>query len=344
MRPLTNNLHKAMLPLLNRPLMEFILDFLKVEGVTEVIFALSYRPQDVSAYFGDGQKFGLQITYVLESSPLGTAGAVKNASPYLDDEPFCVLNGDIFYRINLRLMLEKHTSTGAVASIALHWVKDPRAYGLVKMDSRGRVLEFLEKPSGDGIRSGMINAGIYIISPEVLKLVSQGSYYMFEKDLFPDIIKRGEKIFGFPASSYWIDVGTPENYLAHHHHLLTKKELRKEKLVKEAIRWDKDASDIHPDASLTGPVVLGEGCTVGKGANIKGPTSVGKRCNIGNDAAIEGSIIWGNVKIASGASIKNSIIASECVIGQGAVLNGCILGEGVKVGEGKVLAARTRIP
>lgn len=345
MRPLTKNLHKAMLPLLNRPIMEFILDYLKGEGITEVIIALSYRPQDVSDYFGDGQKFGLKISYVLETTPLGTSGAVKNASSYLDEQPFCVLNGDIFYRINLRRMLEKHLQNKAVASIALTRVEDPRAYGLVKMDGKGRILEFLEKPSGDGIASGMINAGIYIISPQALNLVPEGKFYMFEKGLFPELIRRGEKMYGFPTSSYWIDVGTPENYLKVHRDLLLSKELKRERLVKEAVNWNREACDIHPDAMLTGPVVLAEGCTIGRGSRIQGPASIGKNCNIGNDTAIENSIIWHGVRIEEGISIKSSIIASWCMIEKGAVLNeGCILGDGVRVTEGKVLPSGTRIP
>lgn len=344
MRPLTKNLHKTMLPLLNRPLMEFTLDYLRKEGITEVIFALSYRPQDVSDYFGDGHKFGLKISYVLETTPLGTAGAVKNASRYLDGQPFCVLNGDIFYRINLRKMLQEHLHKRAVASIALNWVEDPRAYGLVKMNEEGRVLEFLEKPSGDGIESGMINAGIYIVSPQVLKLVPEGCHYMFEKGLFPELIRRGEKMYGFPSSSYWIDVGSPENYLVVHRDLLTNKELKKERLVREAIKWNKEACDVHPDARLIRQVVLGEGCKVGRGARIKGPASIGGNCHIGNDASIEGSIIWRDVRIGDGASIKNSILASGCIIGKGAVLNeGCILGDGTRVPDGQVLPPGTRI-
>lgn len=344
-RPLTKNLHKAMLPLLNRPLMEFILDYLRGEGITEVIFALSYRPQDVSDYFGDGHKFGLKISYVLETTPLGTAGAVKNASHYFDDQPFCVLNGDIFYRIKLRLMLEKHVQNKAAASIALTRVEDPRAYGLVKTNGEDRVLEFLEKPSGNGIESGMINAGIYIISPQALKLVPDGSPYMFEKGLFPELIRRGEKVYGFPSSSYWIDVGTPENYLGVHRDLLTNKELKKERLVREAIKWNREASDIHPEARLIGQVVLGEGCVVGRGARIKGPVSIGSNCYIGNNASIEGSIIWQGVKIGEGASINGCIIASGCIIGKGAVLKkGCVLGDGTQVPDGAELPPGSKIP
>ena len=136
MRPLTDDLHKSMLTLLNRPLMEFIVDYLREEGIAEVIFALSYRPQDISDYFGDGHKFGLKISYVVETSPLGTAGAVRNASRFLDERPFFVLNGDIFCRINLRLMLKRHIQNGAAASIALKQVENPSAYGLVKTDGQ----------------------------------------------------------------------------------------------------------------------------------------------------------------------------------------------------------------
>lgn len=343
-RPLTRNLHKAMLPLLNHPLMEFILDYLGGEGITEVIFALRYRPQDIYDYFGDGHKFGLKIFYVLEATPLGTAGAVKNARQYLDEQPFYVLNGDIYYRINLPLMLEKHIQNKAAASIALTRVEDPRAYGLVKMNGEGRVQEFLEKPSGNGIESGMINAGIYIISLQALKLVPDGSPYMLEKGLFPELIRHGEKVYGFPSSSYWIDVGTPENYLGVHRDLLTNKELKKERLVREAIKWNRNASDIHPEARLIGPVVLGEGCVIGQGARIKGPASIGSNCHIGNNASIEGSIIWQGVRIGGGVSINSCIIASGCIIGKGAVLNkGCVLGDGAQVPEGQELPPGTRI-
>lgn len=345
MRPLTRNLHKAMLPVLNRPLTEFILDHLKAEGINEIIFALNYRPQDLRNYFGDGQEFGLKIYYVMETTPLGTAGAIKNASKHLDGEPFCVLNGDIFYRINLRLMLEQHLRTQAVASIALTRVKDPRAYGLIKMNEEGRVMEFLEKPSGDLMEEGMINAGIYIISPRALELVPEGAHYMVERGLFPELIRRGDRINGFPSSCYWIDVGTPENYMKVHGDLLTNNELRKQKIVKESIKWDKNSCHIHPEARLTGPVVIGEGCLVSKGVKIVGPASIGQNSQIGEGVYIEGSIIWQGVNIGEGAIIQNSIIASRCGIGRRAVLNGgCILGEGVVVPEGQVLLSGTRIP
>lgn len=335
LRPLTCNIPKAMVPILNRPFLEHLLYYLKKNGVTEVILAMGYRPDSIESRLGCGDHLGVQITYLTEDSPLGTAGAVKHAERFLD-ETFIVFNGDILSEIDLRAMIKRHQDVKPKASIALTPVENPTIYGVVETDSRGMVKRFVEKPGWDEVTTNMINAGIYILEPEVLAHIPSSAPCMFEHHLFPLLLEMGEPVMSYPSDDYWIDIGTPGKYLKTNHDLL--------------LRWDtadirtEGESKIHPTAQIEGPVLIGEGCFIDEDVRIKGPAVIGSQCRLARGVVMEGAVLWGGIQVAEEVILRNCVIGSNGNIESNChILEDCILGDNVTVSKGSKLAPRTVI-
>jgi mannose-1-phosphate guanylyltransferase len=345
LRPLTCNTTKAMVPVLNKPFLEHLLGYLKGHGVTDIILAMSYLPHRIQGHFGDGTRMGVRLSYCIEEEPLGTAGAVKNAEDLLD-EPFFVLNGDILTDIDLTAMMRQHHQAKAKVSIALTPVEDPTIYGVVETDAQGMVVRFVEKPKREEVTTNMINAGIYIVKPEVLDYIPPAKPTMFERYVFPLLLEKGEPILGYPSDSYWIDIGTPEKYLKAHHDLLSGE------APALAAYWNNfnqgvqmgGSCTIDPSAEIEGPILIGEGCTVAKWVALKGPAVLGPRCQIAEGASVEGAVLWGGVKVGKKALLRNCIVAANCQIGEESqVLDNCVLGDNVVIGKNNKLAPEIKI-
>ncbi len=324
LQPLTCNTPKAMVPILNRPFLEHLLRYLAKHGVTDVILAMGYLPDPIQSRLGDGSQFGVRMTYLIEESPLGTSGAVKHAESLLNG-PLIVLNGDILTEIDLTAMVKQHRKMRPRVSIALTPVDNPTIYGVVETDARGMVKRFVEKPSRDKVTTNMINAGIYILEPEVLMHIPASGHSMFENYLFPLLLDMGEPIFGYPSDAYWIDIGTPEKYLKAHHDLLLRWENRDVRAEGE--------SQIHPASQIEGPVLIGERCVIAADVRIKGPTVLGPRCKIDKGAVIEGTILWDGSQVAEEAVLRNCVVGFRSRIERNCLLEGCVLGDDVTVDE-----------
>ncbi len=313
LRPLTYNTVKAMVPVLNRPFIQYVIRHLNDHNVNEVILAMGHKPDSIKDYFDHAGKLDARLIYSVEQVPLGTAGAVKNADQYIGkDEAFLVINGDIFTDIDLSQMLKFHREKRAKVTIALTPVDDPTQFGVVEMDSQQRVTRFVEKPSREEVTSNLINAGVYILEHQILERIPQGKRFMFEHDVFPKLITEGEPVYGYPTNAYWIDMGTPEKYLRLNHDLLQ----GKSRLINsqaENVSIGKQSS-VHPQAKLTGPIIIDQGCTISKGVQLKGPSVIGSESSIGDDAVIENSILWPKVRVGEGAIIKNCIITNDIYI------------------------------
>ncbi len=321
MRPLTLTTPKAMLPVLNRPFLEHTFRYLLAAGVNRVALATSYLPTAIEDYFGDGRRFRLRINYIVEDTPLGTGGAVKNVARYLDDT-FVVLNGDVFTDLDLKAMLAFHREREAVATMALVTVDDPSPFGVVVTDSGGRITRFVEKPPRESAPSRHINAGIYILEPQVLEaLPPTGTPSMLEQELFPLMVKRRSDFYGYPFSGFWLDTGTPQNYLRLHQHLL---------LSGQGGRISPSAS-INGRALVSGPVEIGERTVMDSGARLIGPAALGAGCHIEDGAVIDGSVLWDRVRVMRGAVVTDSVLASGCVVAEGCRVEGQVLGEGEEV-------------
>jgi mannose-1-phosphate guanylyltransferase len=304
---------------LNKPFLLHVLYYLKKHGIDDVILALYYLPEQVKGCFGSGRDFGVKLSYVVEDSPLGTAGAVKNVEQHLG-EPFFVLNGDIFADSDLTAMMAFHREKGAKVTIALTPVADPTSYGLVETDEHGRVLRFLEKPSWEQVTTNMINAGIYILEPEVIEYIPTQTHFMFERELFPVLLEQGEPLYGYPAYGYWIDIGTPERYLQLNYDLLLGR-------ARAFYHQVPGRSSVHPSAQIEEPVLLGGGCDIGPDALLRGPTVMGLHCRVGEGAMVERSVLWDGVQVGRKATLRGCIVADNCVIaderyiGDGSVLS-----------------------
>ena len=328
LRPLSYYVPKPMVPVLNQPFLEHTIANLKKYGIDCFILAASHLPEVIQNYFGDGAESGIQLTYCVEQSPLGTAGGVKNAERYLDST-FVVLNGDIFTDLDIDDMLAFHRRKRAKATIALTLVDNPCAFGVVETDSDGRVRCFIEKPSLDRVTSHWINAGFYILEPEVLRYVPPGSHYMFERGLFPLLLELGEPVYSYPISNYWLDMGTPEKYFQLNCDLLMSKakSALKEDLREDGTYCGEDVF-IHSKAEIAGPALIGNGCKIGQGVYVKGPVVIGQDCHVEEGASIETAVLWNGVRVGGGASLKQCIVGSNAKIeGNERVINRVVTAE-----------------
>jgi mannose-1-phosphate guanylyltransferase len=311
LRPLTCNTPKPMIPLVNQPFIEHMLENLRDQGIEEVILAVQYLADRFRQSLGDGSRLGLKLHIIEEPEPRGTAGAVKNVEHMLDDTTF-VFNGDVMTDLDLRAMLEYHRERASKLTIALTPVEDPTSFGLVETDTSGRIQRFIEKPRESEITTNMINAGTYVIEPDVFRYVPPAQYYMFERGLFPVLLQTGDPMYGYPSRAYWTDVGKPQTYLEVHHDILIGKvryHFRGRQIADRI--WQEDGADIHPSAQIVGPVVLGAGVQIAAGVRIIGPTVIGARCVIGTNVTIEGAVLWEDNVVEEGALLRS------CVIGQG---------------------------
>jgi len=340
LRPLTCNTPKAMLPVLNKPFLEHMTHYLRGHGVEEIILALCYLPHHIESYFGDGSEFGVKMNCVMEDSPLGTAGAVKNTEKYLENV-FLVFNGDIVTDIDLGAMLSFHHERRAKATIALTPVEDPSAYGVIETNSEGRVKRFVEKPPREEATTNLINAGIYILDKEVLQEIPPNTFFMFEHHLFPHLLEKGVPVYSYASDTYWIDIGTPEKYLQLHHDLL----LGKSTFVPHSNIEHKEAqTSIHPTARIEGEVIIGNSCIISSGVKIKGPAVIGKGCKILDQATIEGAILWRNVQVGQRATLEYCVIGDNCLIGDDSFIpHGSVISDNVVITKGSHLEAGTRI-
>lgn len=325
LRPLTCNIPKAVVPVLNKPFLEHLLLYLKRHAVDSVILAMGYNPDPIRETIGDGSRLGIRLIYVVEESPLGTAGAVKNVEHLLDDT-FIVFNGDIITEIDLTEMIGLHREIKPRVSIALTPVDNPTIYGVVETDDKNMVKRFVEKPSWDEVTTDMINAGIYILEPDVLNHVPSSSPCMFERELFPWLLDAGDHMLAYKSNSYWIDIGTLEKYLKVHHDLLR---AQPDYGIRNGIRIG-EKSQIHPTVQIEGPVLIAEGCHIDINARIKGPAVLGPNCHISRNALIDGSVLWHGVKIAEESALKNCLIGANSYVESHLGLEDCVLGDNVK--------------
>jgi mannose-1-phosphate guanylyltransferase len=327
LRPLTYLTVKAMVPVLNKPFIEYIIRHLSHHNISEIILAIGYQPDRITEYFTDESQLGTKLVYSIETDPLGTAGAVKKAEPYIDDTVFA-MNGDVFTDLNFTDMLVFHKKRGAKVTIALTPVEDPTRFGVVETDSNQRVTRFVEKPKREQAVCNMINAGVYVIETEILKRIPEGKRCMFEHDIFPSLVADGEPVFGYTTDVYWMDMGTPEKYLQLNGDLLRGKS-NQVSFKTADIRIDKQ-SNVHPQSSLVGPILIDKNCNIGEGVQLKGPVVIGPGCKIHDGASIENSVLWQNATIGEQAVLKDCIVASNSCIDNNVHMQGAIVAQAKK--------------
>jgi NDP-sugar pyrophosphorylase family protein len=311
LRPLTETLPKPLLPLVDRPSLDHVLDHLAGYGVHEVVLSSSYLEETFHAFI-QARRGDPSITWITETEPLGTGGAIVNALGALGtDDPFFALNGDILTDLDLTQMLARHRDLGAVATIALTHVSDARPYGLVPTDADGKVVEFREKPSD--LVPGDINAGTYVIDPASLEGWTRGENVSIERQIFPALIAAGRPLAGFPSQAYWMDLGTPQAYLQAQFDLL-----------------DGRVDGHRPYPS---PFVDADG-TIDRGASVNEHVVVGPRATIGSGARVSDTVLHERAVVEPDAVAGRSILGPGSIVMRGGSVHDCVLGEGAVVGAG----------
>lgn len=338
LRPLTVGRPKPMVPLVNKPMIGHILDLLRRHGITDVVITVAYMAQTIQDYFGNGQSMGLHIEYAVEERPLGTAGSVKNAAAFLQDT-FLVISGDALTDFDLLRIIAYHREKGAKATVTLYRVSNPLEYGIVVTDERGRITQFLEKPSWGEVISDTVNTGIYVVEPEVLELVPDGEVTDWSHDVFPQLLQEPDALYGYVAEGYWTDVGTLQEYTRAVADVLHGR-VQVEPLgvqVQPGV-WVGDNVDIAPGARISGPVYLGTEVKVKEGVVIHGPTVIRDYCIVDNRVHMDHSNIWRNTYIGEAAELRGAIVGRHCsikaraVIFEGAVVaDRCIVGSGALI-------------
>ncbi len=313
LRPLSLSRPKGMVPVLNRPFMEHVLDYFHQYGITKVVLALGHAAEPLRAHFGDGSRFGVRIEYSVEEEPLGTAGAVKKLEGSLHDT-FIVYNGDVYTTIPLDEVIAVHRARKAIATIALTPVDDPSQYGVVETDEKGSIRRFIEKPGPGATSANSINAGIYVLEPGVLGHMNEG-FVMFETDVFPSLLKAGAPFYAHESDAYWIDIGTPEKY-------------RRLNLdLADLIESGEDSNGHATDARI----LVAPDAVVDPSATLLPPVVIGPGTTIMEDAIVHRSVLWEGCTISERGSVRDSVLADKCVVGPHSSVSRCILGEGTHI-------------
>ncbi|MCB0064373.1 MAG: NTP transferase domain-containing protein [Caldilineaceae bacterium] len=345
LRPLTIGRPKPMVPLVNKPVMLHILELLKSHGITDIVVTLRYLASVIQDFLGDGSHLGLNIDYVVEDSPLGTAGSVKHAAQYLD-ETFIVISGDALTDFDLQSIVHAHQEREVLATIALAHVPNPLEYGVVVTNEQGYVSRFLEKPGWAELISDTVNTGIYVLEPEALDLVPPNRQYDFSMELFPAMLEKGIPIYGHSASGYWCDVGNIPEYQRATSDLLYGR-VKLPNPIGEHIGggiWVGSNVEIAPSAQLFGPIYLGSEVKIKGDVQIYGPSVIRDSTVIDNYSRIERSVIWRNTYIGENCEIRGATISRQCSVKPKVVIyEGVVVGDNCALGEGAVIHADVKL-
>ncbi len=345
LRPLTCDLPKPMVPILNRPIAEHIVNLLKRHSMTEIIATLFYLPDVMRDYFRDGSQFGVRMTYAVEEDqPLGTAGCVKNISALLSGT-FLVISGDCITDFDLSAAIAVHQERGSKATLVLARVPNPMEFGVVITDEQQRICRFLEKPSSSEIFSDTVNTGIYILEPEVLQYLPSHESTDFSNDLFPLLLDKGEPMYGYVAEGYWCDVGSLDSYReAQYDALNGKVNLDFPYPETEPTIWMGQNNAIDPLAQLNPPILIGDNCRIGPRATLEPGTVIGDNVTIGADADLKRPIIWNGVLVGEEAHLRACTITRGARVDRRAhVLEGAVVGALSTIGEEAQVSPGVRV-
>jgi mannose-1-phosphate guanylyltransferase len=343
LRPLTLTRPKPAITLVDRPFVRFTVEWLARHGITEIVMACGFRPDDLQSALGDGTAAGPPIRYLEEREPLGTAGPIRLAADNgMLGESFVVVNGDLLTDLDLAAHIAAHKEREAVASLALYPVDDPSSYGLVRRDESGEVTGFLEKPDPTEIDTDEVNAGAYVLERSIVDLIPPGRAVSIEREVFPRLVGQG--LFGLRLDGYWLDIGTPERYLQASWDILTG-------AVETEVRTRVDDNGLGVDqhaevdgfATLEAPVLVESGAHVAAAA--LGPRAVlGEDCEIADGARITGSVLHSRCRVGAGAVVVDSILGADVEVGEGAAIgHGSVIGDGARVEPGVVVEHDARL-
>ncbi|NET45784.1 mannose-1-phosphate guanyltransferase [Okeania sp. SIO2B3] len=345
LRPLTCDLPKPMVPILNRPIAEHIINLLKKHQIREIIATLHYLPDVMREYFQDGSQFGVQMTYAVEEEqPLGTAGCVKNIAELLD-ETFLVISGDTITDFDLTTAIEFHQKNNSKATLVLTRVPNPIEFGVVITDEKQRIKRFLEKPSTSEIFSDTVNTGTYILEPEILNYLPDNQESDFSKELFPLLLDKNEPMYGYIAEGYWCDVGHLDAYReAQYDALQQTVKLDFAYQERSPGLWTGENTYIDRTAKIETPALIGDNCRIGPRVQIEAGSVIGDNVTIGADADVKRPIIWNGSLVGEDANLRACVICRGARIDRRAqVLEGAVVGSLSTVGEEAQISPNVRV-
>ena len=315
-----------MVPVVNNPVIYYTLENLLRHGINNVVLNLHHYPGMIRDYFKDGSHFGMNIIYSYEKKLMGTAGGVKKMQAYFDST-FVVMSGDGLTDIDLTKALKYHKEKKALGTMVLKPVDTKFEYGVTLTDRSGRILKFIEKPRWSDVFANTVNTGIYIFEPEIFRYIPENRFYDFGMQLWPELLRKKKRIYGYVMDEYWTDVGNLQEYRRGIRDALDGK--IRMCIPGEQVRpgiWIGRNTAIEKHVKLKAPSVIGSHCFIGKNAVIGEYTTIADRSRILSGANIKNSILWGNVEVSKNVNLDN------CIIGYGAKVS-----EDISVYEGTVL-------
>jgi len=312
LRPLTRNLPKPMVPIVNRPLVEHTILHLKKHNITEIIFLLYYLPDIIKHHFKDGSQFGAKISYITADDDYATAGAVKLGSELVDGT-FLVVSGDILTNLNISDFVQFHRGKKALASVGLTSVDNPNPFGIAVVDEQDKITQFLEKPAAGQIFSHHVNMGIYLLEPEIFNWIPEKQEYFFAKDVFPELVKKQERIYGFTDNCYWLDVG---NFAAY-----------------QQAHWDffENRINLSIKEELKDGILQGENCEIGRAVSIEGNVVLGNNCKIDAHVILNNSVIGDNCRVGRNCSLRDSVVWNDVEIEENCKFDYNVVDHGSKI-------------
>ena len=336
LRPLTYQIPKQMLPVVERPMIVHVLEWLSQHGIDRAVLSLGYRADAFIEAFPSSEIAGVALEYVVEPDPLDTAGAIRFAADKSGvSDTFLVLNGDVLTDFDATALLAFHRSRTAEASIALTPVADPSRFGVVPTDDNGRVTAFVEKPLPGTAPTNLINAGIYVLETSVLDRIPAGRRVSIERETFPELVEAGI-LYALASKAYWLDTGTPEQFLQAQLDILCGR-----RLCSPAAPEIRAGVWADPSAEIAGLLVphclVGQKTAIGDGA-IVSDSVIGAGSRVGAGAVVSRSVLMPDAEVRSGAVVYDTIVGPGAVVGEGARVSGMtIIGVGAEVPAGSVL-------
>ncbi len=344
LRPLTTRRPKPLTPVLNRPVMEYILLSLRDAGITEIVVTVHYMADAIEGCFGDGTDLGLKLTYSVEDTPLGTAGSVKKAQEHLMDEAFLIVSGDALTDVKLADAVAFHRARKADATLILAHVPNPLEFGIVVTEPDGRIRRFLEKPSWGEVFSDTVNTGMYVLEPSVFDYMEPGKPYDWSQDIFPRMLAEGKVLVGHVMQGYWSDIGNLLQYRDSQYAVLDGRTGVRLDAVKKGDCWIGDGAQIARDAVLIGPSLIGRNVTIKSGAEVGPYSVVGDNCIIEDGVAVRRSILWDNVYVGEMSRLSACTVCSHAVLqGECAIEEGAVIGDRVRLERGSAVRPQVKI-
>ncbi|RLG86734.1 MAG: NDP-sugar synthase [Thermoprotei archaeon] len=324
LRPLTLTRPKSLLPILDKPLLDWIIEQLSRSGISNIILSVRYLAEMIKKRYGTGIDYGVSIDYAEEVKPLGDAGPIRYINELQElNETFLVIYGDVFSNVNYQEVINFHRKRGGIATIVLTEVEDPSRYGVAVLDEESRILKFVEKPPKEQAPSNTINAGVYVFEPEVIKYIPKRYPCKLAKEVIPKIVSEG-LAYGYVYKGLWFDIGVPMDYLR------ANIEALKFFYPRGYVANDTEVNDVE----ILHPTYISRSVKINKGSKIGPYTIIGRDCNIANTVRIKNSLLFNNVIIESGSYIDSAIISERCVIGKWVRIEPqCVVGDEVVISD-----------